>query len=182
MRPSGRYLTSVIKKRSIVFLISDFLGDGFDSAMKIANRKHDLVALKISDKAEKELPNVGLIPVKDNETDEVVWLDTSDQKTMNRYKAQMLRKEDELRQIFSKSGVDFAEIATHQSYVKPLMNLFKKSFLRKKIKIAQILLTLEDTENRRRSLNAKDTISNLFEMNIVPIVNENDCDVDNIFA
>jgi len=55
-----------------------------------------------------------------------------------------------------------------------LMNLFKKSFLRKKIKIAQILLTLEDTENRRRSLNAKDTISNLFEMNIVPIVNEND--------
>ena len=55
-----------------------------------------------------------------------------------------------------------------------LMNLFKKSFLRKKIKIAQILLTLEDTENRRRSLNARDTISNLFEMNIVPIVNEND--------
>ena len=55
-----------------------------------------------------------------------------------------------------------------------LMNLFKKSFLRKKITIAQILLTLEDTENRRRSLNARDTISNLFEMNIVPIVNEND--------
>ena len=55
-----------------------------------------------------------------------------------------------------------------------LMNLFKKSFLRKKIKIAQILLTLEDTENRRRSLNARDTISNLFEMGIVPIVNEND--------
>ena len=55
-----------------------------------------------------------------------------------------------------------------------LMNLFKQSFLRKKIKIAQILLTLEDTENRRRSLNARDTISNLFEMGIVPIVNEND--------
>ena len=55
-----------------------------------------------------------------------------------------------------------------------LMNLFKKSFLRKKIKVGQILLTLEDTENRRRALNARDTISNLFEMNIVPIVNEND--------
>ena len=55
-----------------------------------------------------------------------------------------------------------------------LMNLFKKSFLRKRIKIAQILLTLEDTENRRRSLNARDTISNLFKMNIIPIVNEND--------
>jgi Glutamate 5-kinase len=54
------------------------------------------------------------------------------------------------------------------------MNIFKKSFLRKKLKIGQILLTLEDTENRRRALNAKDTIANLFEMGIVPIVNEND--------
>ena len=121
-----RYLSSVIKKRSIVFLISDFIGDGFEKALKIANRKHDLVALKISDKAEKELPNVGLVPIKDNETNEIIWLDTSDKKVLNKYKAQMLRQQDELNQIFKKSGVDFAEIGTHQSYVKPLMNLFKK--------------------------------------------------------
>lgn len=126
-----RYLTSVIKKRSIVFLLSDFFDDGFDNALKIANKKHDVVALKISDVSEQEIPDLGFIPVIDAETNQMVWVDTSNKKNRLKYRVQMLKFNHQLQQTFQKSGVDFAEIATHQSYVKPLMNLFKKRELRR---------------------------------------------------
>lgn len=126
-----RYLTSVIKKRSIVFLLSDFFDDGFDNALKIANKKHDVVALKISDVSEQEIPDLGFIPLIDAETNQMVWVDTANKKNRLKYKAQMLKFNHQLQQTFQKSGVDFAEIATHQSYVKPLMNLFKKRELRR---------------------------------------------------
>jgi uncharacterized protein (DUF58 family) len=121
-----RYLTNVIKKRSIVFLISDFYAEAnYKDALKIANKKHDLVALRIVDKTEQQLPNVGLIKLKDNETGRIIWVNTSDKSFRQKFTVNQLRFEDELKDIFNRSGVDATKIFTHESYVKPLMNLFK---------------------------------------------------------
>lgn len=121
-----KYLNNVIKKRSIAFLISDFMDANYEDALKIANRKHDVVGIRIYDKRENELPDIGLIKVQDAESGELRWLDTSDHKVRVSYKASALQFEDNLKKMLNRSGVDFASIATHESYITPLMNLFKK--------------------------------------------------------
>jgi uncharacterized protein (DUF58 family) len=121
-----RYLTSVIKKRSTAFVISDFMSTTFENELKIANKKHDIIALKLYDRHEEEFPNLGLIPVKDEETGELQWINTGSKDVRNAYKAAALRRNGLLKGTFRKSGVDFTSIGTHESYVKPLMTLFKK--------------------------------------------------------
>jgi uncharacterized protein (DUF58 family) len=122
-----KYLTNIIKKKSICFLISDFCDNhGFSDAMKIANRKHDLVALRINDMHESILPEVGLIKLKDNETGKIMWIDTNNKQFQIQQKVNNLKFEAELKDTFNKSGVDFTNIFTHEGYIKPLMNLFKK--------------------------------------------------------
>jgi uncharacterized protein (DUF58 family) len=122
-----KYLTSVIKKKSVSFLISDFYdSNSFSDAMKIANRKHDLVALRITDKNENNFPDVGLMKLRDNETGKIMWIDTSNKDFQAKQKVNSLKFEAKLKDAFNKSGVDFAHINTHEGYVKPLMNLFKK--------------------------------------------------------
>ncbi len=121
-----RYLTNVVKKRSIAFLLTDFMDSGYLDALKLANKKHDLVAIRVHDQLEQEVPNVGLIPMTDNETGEMIWVDTSKKETRTKLKAQSLRFEAELKDTLLKSGVDMAEIRTDHSYVKPLLNLFKR--------------------------------------------------------
>ncbi len=122
-----KYLSNIIKKKSITFLISDFYDTHkFSDAMKIANRKHDLVALRVNDVNEANLPDVGLIKLKDNETGKLMWVDTSDKAFRKQMEVNHLKHEAELRDIFTKSGVDYTTINTHEGYIKPLMNLFKK--------------------------------------------------------
>jgi len=121
-----RYLTNAVKKRSIAFLLSDFMDKGYNDPLKIASRKHDMVAIRVHDVLEAEIPNVGLLPLTDAETGEMVWLNTSNQQVRTRLKAESLRADAEMRDIFRKSGVDMAEVRTDGSYVKPLMNLFKR--------------------------------------------------------
>ena len=72
-----RYLTNAIKKRSIAFLISDFMDEGFENAVQIANHKHDLIAIRVTDKRETEIPNIGLVRMQDAETGKIIWVDTS---------------------------------------------------------------------------------------------------------
>jgi len=122
-----KYLTNVIKKRSIAFVISDFIADkNFVDALKIANKKHDLVALRIYDKREMELPDIGLVKFMDAETGTLKWIDTSDKNVRIHYYATAKKEEAQLKEIFNKSGVDSADINTAESYIKPLMNLFKR--------------------------------------------------------
>jgi uncharacterized protein (DUF58 family) len=121
-----KYLTSVIKKRSIAFVISDFMSPDFSDALKIANRKHDLVALRIYDKREQELPNVGFIKMMDAETNTIKWIDTSDKAVRNQFMVNAKKKEQYLKDLFNKSGVDSANINTAESYIVPLTNLFKR--------------------------------------------------------
>jgi uncharacterized protein (DUF58 family) len=122
-----KYLTNVIKKRSTVFLLSDFYArDNYTDALKIANKKHDLIAIKINDKAELEIPRVGLIKLKDNETGNIVWADTSSKEFQKQFKINVLQREQGMRDKFNKCGVDYCDIYTHEGYIKPLMNLFKR--------------------------------------------------------
>jgi uncharacterized protein (DUF58 family) len=121
-----RYVRNVIKKRSICFVISDFQDDKFEDALKLANKKHDVVALHIYDQRETELPNVGLMRIKDAETGEVLLVDTANSSVRERYRKNWTMHERKLFDAFSRSGVDKAKIRTDQSYVSPLMFLFKK--------------------------------------------------------
>ena len=121
-----KFLTNAIKKRSIAFLISDFIDSDYEDAIKIANRKHDLIALRVYDRREAEIPSIGMIKVKDAETGKQIWVDTSSKIVRDNYakwwNIQTLKQKD----IFSKSGVDNASISTQQDYIKPLINLFKR--------------------------------------------------------
>lgn len=121
-----RYFTGVIKKRSTAFIISDFISPAFENELKIANKKHDIVALRLYDIHEEELPDLGLIPVKDEESGLLQWINTGDAKVRNGFKADALKRNALLKDTFRKSGVDFTSMGTHESYVKPLMTLFKK--------------------------------------------------------
>ena len=121
-----RYFTSVIKKRCTAFLLSDFMSDSFENEIKIANRKHDLIALRLFDLHEEEFPDLGLIPVKDEESGQLEWINTSDKQVRHAFKTAALERNGRLEDLFRRSGVDFTKIGTHQSYIKPLMTLFKK--------------------------------------------------------
>lgn len=121
-----RYFTNMIKKRSISFLISDFLGTGFNDPLKIASRKHDLVAIRIYDKYEAQLPDFGLMRLQEAETGNLLWVDTADKNIRAKYHQNWNLKQQELDSLFTKSGIDQAKIATDQNYVQPLINLFKK--------------------------------------------------------
>lgn len=121
-----KYFTSAIKKKCTAFIISDFMSPGFESELKIANKKHDIIALRLFDKHEEEFPNLGLIPVKDEETGEISWVNTGDKKVRDGFKIDALKRNARLKEVFSRSGVDTTDIGTHESYVKPLMTLFKR--------------------------------------------------------
>jgi len=121
-----RYFTSAIKKRSTAFVISDFISGPFEDQLKIANKKHDVIALKLYDKHEEEFPDLGLIPMIDEETGELKWVNTSDKEVRNAYRWAALKRNGQMVDTFKKSGVDYTKIGTHESYVKPLMTLFKK--------------------------------------------------------
>ncbi|MBL0342597.1 MAG: DUF58 domain-containing protein [Bacteroidetes bacterium] len=121
-----RYFTNMIKKRSISFLISDFMSQNYIDPLKIASRKHDLVAIRIFDKREADLPNIGLMRMQDAETGKLLWVDTSRKITREKYRLNWDNKQKELDTMFAKIGVDQAKIATDQNYVQPLISLFKK--------------------------------------------------------
>jgi uncharacterized protein (DUF58 family) len=121
-----RYFTNVIKKRCTAFLLSDFLDKGFDDAIKIANKKHDLIAVHIFDERETEIPDVGLVRFRNAETDKQMWVDTSDTRIRENYRMWYIKHQETVNDLFLRSGVDVAKIRTDQDYVKPLVNLFKK--------------------------------------------------------
>ncbi|MEX0988276.1 MAG: DUF58 domain-containing protein [Bacteroidales bacterium] len=123
---SLRYLTNAIKKRCTAFLISDFRDTGYARSLQIANNKHDIVALHVSDRRERELPRVGLIRVKDNETGRERWIDTGMKRVREEYAMQWQSHQEMMNDIFKKSGVDVVNLETGSDYVKPLIKLFKR--------------------------------------------------------
>ena len=121
------YMTNSIKKRCTCFVISDFIDEhDFAHALAIANRKHDVVALRVYDPRENQLPPVGMMYLRDAETGEQMWVDTSDKKLREAYEKYAFVREKELAAIFKRSGVDVANIRSDEDYVRALITLFKK--------------------------------------------------------
>ena len=120
-----KYFTNVIKKRSTTFVISDFYDQGFDDALKIASRKHDIVALRIADRHEQTLPQMGLVNFFDQETQQRICIDTSDASVRNAFAKAYADHTKKTTDLFSKYGIDNTLIFTDDDYVKPLMKLFK---------------------------------------------------------
>ncbi|MBR3976222.1 MAG: DUF58 domain-containing protein [Bacteroidaceae bacterium] len=120
-----QFLTNALKKRCTAFLISDFVdSNDFRNAMTIANRKHDVAAIKVYDRRLAELPDVGLVKMYDAETGNEVLVDTSSSKVRNAQKEWWRQQCERLDEMFKKSGVDSVSVRTDQDYVKALMNLF----------------------------------------------------------
>lgn len=121
-----RYLTSAIKKRSIAFLISDFIDSDYDDAMKIAARKHDLVAMRIFDRREGDLEPAGLLNVVDAETGESVWVDTNNSSVRSEYRRWWKTRNEARVRLFRRSGVDAVDIRVDESYINPLISFFRR--------------------------------------------------------
>lgn len=127
VRMAIEYLTNVIKKRCTTFMLSDFIDEGnFKNALTIANRKHDIVAIQVYDRRLSELPDVGLMKVRDAETGHEQWIDTSSAALRRAHHNWWMEKQTALSDAFTKSNVDSVSIRTDQDYVKSLLNLFAK--------------------------------------------------------
>ncbi len=119
------FLGRVIKRRSVVFLVSDFLSSGFEKLLTIANKKHDLVAIKIADPRETELPNVGFIELEDTETGEQIVIDTRNPEVRRSFQQHSLKEKRNLDRSFRSVNLDHIYITTDRSYVEPLMAFFR---------------------------------------------------------
>ena len=120
-----KYLTGIIKKRCITFILSDFLDTKFENELKIASRKHDVVGIRIFDEKESQLPDAGIIRLLDAESGKVMWANTSNKNVRKKYEEWSQEEMKKLSNVFKKSGVDYVNISTNENYVKPLMNFFK---------------------------------------------------------
>ena len=121
------YLTRVMKRRCTSFISSDFLDDkDFTREMEIANRKHDVAAIQVYDPRSKQLPDIGLMKVRDSETGHEMFIDTSSKQLRKLVMAHWQNREQHLRQTFAKSQVDWISVATDEDFTKALMLLFKK--------------------------------------------------------
>lgn len=121
------YVTNVIKKRCTIFMMSDFIDtNNYQKALTIANNRHDLVALQIYDKREKELPNIGLIKLKDAERGGEMWIDTASRQVRETYAQWWLKNQQKMRDVAIRSGVDITSIATDEDYVRSLITLFER--------------------------------------------------------
>jgi uncharacterized protein (DUF58 family) len=125
LQASFEYISKVIKKRSIVFLISDFFDEDFYHPLKIIRNKHDVIALRIIDKREKELPDVGLIELEDEETGEQILVDTSDEIFRSNFMNLMKEREQLLIRSLRKIKIDVISILTDESFEVPLKKFFK---------------------------------------------------------
>ncbi|HEY8388405.1 MAG TPA: DUF58 domain-containing protein [Parasegetibacter sp.] len=119
-----RFFTNSVKQRSIAFILSDFVDDQYEDALRVAARKHDVVGLKVYDKMDMDLPPVGLIPVQDAETGEIAWVDSSDKKVQYQYRQQFIENENRCQSFFKKAGSDLLYIRTDEDYVKILQKFF----------------------------------------------------------
>jgi uncharacterized protein (DUF58 family) len=120
-----RFLTNAIRKRCTAFVLSDFMAPGFEEPLRIASNKHDIVAIKIFDQLESQIPDIGLIKIQDTETGYEKWIDTSAGNTRRNYMEWWESHLAGIKTTFRKCGVDSAFLCTGEDYVKPLIKLFK---------------------------------------------------------
>ena len=120
------FLNNVLKKKSIAFLISDFLTDSYTQPVRVVAKRHDLIGMCIFDPSEETLPAVGMLRVADPESGEIRLLDTSDARIRQAYEERFLTYRVEAKRVFTRSGADMMQVRTDESYVRTLMRFFKK--------------------------------------------------------
>ena len=119
------YLLKVAKRKSVVFIISDFLDQEYWSSLKVVNRKHDVIGIHLYDPAETNMPDMGLAKVEDPETGESFWVDTSSKDAQDRLRKEIQTRQEKFKKDAQKIGFDMIPIATDQDYVEPLMSFFR---------------------------------------------------------
>jgi uncharacterized protein (DUF58 family) len=120
------FLNRVTVRKAVCFLVSDFLSEGFEPALRVARRRHDLIPVAITDPREMELPDVGFIAVEDSETGGLAMVDTSSRRLRQRYAAERRRAASARETMFRRMDTDAIEIRTDQPYVEPLVRYFRK--------------------------------------------------------
>ncbi len=120
------FLNQVQRKKSVVFLVSDFLSSNFESALRIAARRHDMIAISISDPRESVMPDAGLIELRDPETGDTILLDSTSRSFRERFARESENRRIALQTLFFSIGVDQIDITTSTDYVEPLVRFFKK--------------------------------------------------------
>ncbi|RCS26706.1 DUF58 domain-containing protein [Polaribacter sp. WD7] len=120
-----KFLSSVMKKRAIVFLLSDFMDDDYEKTLKIAGKKHDLTGIRIYDKHDEEIPNLGMVPMLDAETGSVQLINTSSKSIRKNYKTNALRLSNYFTNMFKRSGAGTVNVRVDEGYVKKLLGYFK---------------------------------------------------------
>lgn len=127
------YLNRVVKRKSIAFIISDFLTENYEKALQVANKKHDIIAIDIIDPREVELPNVGFLELEDAETGETVLIDTGSREIRETFFSESQEEREKREQFFKSIGVDNINILTDRSYVEPIVKFFKIRAKRMKV-------------------------------------------------
>ena len=126
LRGALEYMNNTIKKRSIAFLISDFMDEGYEKILRIVGRKHDLVGIVLDDRREKEIPNIGLVKLSDAETGEERWIDTSSDRVRRQMQLFIKEKEKIRKSVFITSRLDSVEVTTGSNYIQPLVQFFRR--------------------------------------------------------
>ncbi len=121
-----KFLSNVMKKKAIVFVLSDFMTDDYDQTMKIAANKHDITGIRIFDSREEEIPSLGMIQVEDEESGELLLVNTSSKKVRRNYHAYYQGRVNYFHETFKRSGAGVIDVRTDQSYVKKLLGYFKR--------------------------------------------------------
>jgi len=119
-----RFFNNSTKQRSISFILSDFLDEKFGDALKVAGRKHDVIGIKVYDKMDMELPDLGIVQVTDPETNKTKWLDTSDYLIRHEYQQNFFNHTEWCKNIFLRAGSDLLHVRTEEDYVKVLQKFF----------------------------------------------------------
>jgi|SRR3990172_9129772 len=119
------FLSKVTRRRAVVFLVSDFISSGYEKAMQIANKRHDIVAITVTDPREVQLPNVGFIELEDAETGETFLLDTSSADLREEFSTKTKAAQNERSRLFRSMNVDHIDIMTNESYIEPLIRFFR---------------------------------------------------------
>ncbi|PJA96212.1 MAG: DUF58 domain-containing protein [Ignavibacteriales bacterium CG_4_9_14_3_um_filter_34_10] len=125
IRTALEYFYHIQMKKSIVFLISDFIDYNYEKIMGIVSRRHDLIAVRLIDPKENEIPQIGLVRLKDNESNSVRYIDTEDRKFRNHFRNKKEELENFIKQTFMKAKVDSINIDLSRSYIKPIVDFFK---------------------------------------------------------
>lgn len=119
------YLSGILKKKAIVFLLSDFMDKNYETTLRIAAKKHDLTGIRVFDAREEQLPNLGILPMVDAETGKVQWVNTQSKKVRTQYEKFYLEQKGFFEEMFRRNGAGTISCRVDESYVKKLLNYFK---------------------------------------------------------